>query len=224
MPAKAEAPPIRTLAIIPARLGSTRFPGKVQAPLCGLSVLAHVLNRVQQARVEWVAVAWPDEVETPNLISGPLPFGALRSLVAPTHPDDVFGRFEYVLRQYELTPQDAILRVTSDCPVWSPVEGRKVLELYRVLARGYPVGTPIYCHNLPGTDGWDAEVWNLPAWELARQHRESADVREHVTSWLRTSGQVLTGYVPTPTGPKCSLDYPDELPRLETLVQEGYGL
>ena len=38
---------MKTVAIIQARMGSTRLPGKVMKQLCGKSVLAHVINRVK---------------------------------------------------------------------------------------------------------------------------------------------------------------------------------
>ena len=50
------------LAVIPARWGSSRFPGKVLAPLAGRPVLLHVLDRVAAAeRVDEVLVATDDE-------------------------------------------------------------------------------------------------------------------------------------------------------------------
>jgi 3-deoxy-manno-octulosonate cytidylyltransferase (CMP-KDO synthetase) len=51
-----------TLAIIPARYGSTRFPGKPLADLCGKPLIAHVVERAREARrVDEVIVATDDE-------------------------------------------------------------------------------------------------------------------------------------------------------------------
>ena len=50
------------LAVIPARWGSSRFPGKVLAPLAGRPVLIHVLERVARARrIDGLLVATDDE-------------------------------------------------------------------------------------------------------------------------------------------------------------------
>jgi 3-deoxy-manno-octulosonate cytidylyltransferase (CMP-KDO synthetase) len=51
-----------TIAAIPARWGSTRFPGKALAPLCGEPMIAHVVRRAAAARsVDLVLVATDDE-------------------------------------------------------------------------------------------------------------------------------------------------------------------
>lgn len=51
-----------TIAIIPARYGSTRFPGKPLADLCGKPLIVHVVERAREARrVDDVIVATDDE-------------------------------------------------------------------------------------------------------------------------------------------------------------------
>lgn len=52
---------VRTLALIPARYGSTRFPGKLLADLGGRPVLAHVVRRALEAGLERVVAAVDDE-------------------------------------------------------------------------------------------------------------------------------------------------------------------
>jgi len=53
---------VRALAVIPARFGSTRFPGKALAPLGGRPVIAHVIaNARRAARVGRLVVATDDE-------------------------------------------------------------------------------------------------------------------------------------------------------------------
>jgi 3-deoxy-manno-octulosonate cytidylyltransferase (CMP-KDO synthetase) len=59
MPSKQE---LKTLAVIPARYDSTRFPGKPLAPIAGKPMIQHVYTRVRQARsVSRVLVATDDE-------------------------------------------------------------------------------------------------------------------------------------------------------------------
>ena len=52
----------RTLGVIPARWGSTRFPGKILHPLCGRPLLHWVIGRARRARrLDAVLVATDDE-------------------------------------------------------------------------------------------------------------------------------------------------------------------
>ncbi|MFM6008463.1 MAG: cytidylyltransferase domain-containing protein, partial [Sphaerospermopsis kisseleviana] len=49
---------MKTVTIIQARMGSTRLPGKVMKPLCGKTVLFHVISRVKACSlVDEVVVA-----------------------------------------------------------------------------------------------------------------------------------------------------------------------
>src|SRR3990167_6679147 len=51
---------MRTVAIIQARMGSTRLPGKIMADLCGKPMLQHIIERVKRAKlVDEVVVATP---------------------------------------------------------------------------------------------------------------------------------------------------------------------
>ena len=49
---------MKTVAIIQARMGSTRLPGKVLKPLAGDTVLGHVVRRVRLAkRLDAICIA-----------------------------------------------------------------------------------------------------------------------------------------------------------------------
>ncbi len=53
---------MQTLAVIPARYGSTRFPGKPLADLCGKPLVVHVADRASEAKtVDEVIVATDDQ-------------------------------------------------------------------------------------------------------------------------------------------------------------------
>jgi len=101
-------------AIIQARIGSARLPGKVMFPLDGRPVLGHVITRVCESNVTNVVVATstlpPDDV-----IEQYAPeFGAD---VIRGSESDVLSRFERTVERYD---PDIVVRVTADCPLVSP--------------------------------------------------------------------------------------------------------
>ncbi len=54
---------MKIIAIIPARMGSSRFPGKPMADICGIPMIGHVYKRVKMAkRLNEVYVATCDQV------------------------------------------------------------------------------------------------------------------------------------------------------------------
>ncbi|MHB8488751.1 MAG: cytidylyltransferase domain-containing protein [Candidatus Dormibacteria bacterium] len=166
----------RTVAVIQARAGSTRFPRKVLADLCGKPMLAHVVERVAQAAtLDDVVVATTVEAEDDVVAELATACGArvTRGPVA-----DVLSRYVLAAREHDA---DVVVRVTSDCPLVDP-------ELVDRLVRMRASARADYASNeLPPTypQGYDVEV--LTAGCLRRLDVESIlDYhREHVTARLR---------------------------------------
>ena len=103
------------LAIIQARMGSTRLPGKVLRPLAGLPMLARVVNRVAAAgSVDAVLVATSDQPRDDVLAD-----------FCSAHAIDCFrGSEEDVLHRFWQAAcakgGDPVLRITADCPCADP--------------------------------------------------------------------------------------------------------
>lgn len=105
---------MRTIAIIQARLGSTRFPRKVLADLCGQPMLWHVLERVKRARcVQDIVLAIPQESES-HLLEAI----AIRCHVPVYRGDhlpaaDIIGRY---LGAAQASGAELIVRIGADNP------------------------------------------------------------------------------------------------------------
>ena len=95
------------LVIIQARENSTRLPNKINADICGLSMLAHVVMRA--SRIAPVVVAKPSDQEDEN---------------------DVLSRYARVARANPTA--DPIIRVTGDCPLLDSGLGLGLLARYSV--------------------------------------------------------------------------------------------
>ena len=102
---------IKIVAIIQARMGSTRLPGKVLRPIAGQPLLWHIVHRLKKSHlIEEVAVA----TTTNPLDDAIVEFGRQNGVAVIRGPeDDVLARFALAA---EATGADVIVRVSSDAP------------------------------------------------------------------------------------------------------------
>jgi spore coat polysaccharide biosynthesis protein SpsF (cytidylyltransferase family) len=167
---------MRTVAIIQARMASTRLPGKVLADLAGRTILEHVVTRVQQARtVDEVIVCTGEQ-------SGNDPIRDLcyahNWRCASGSEEDVLQRFRFAAFN---APADYYVRITADCPLCDPTEIDRVVRALQV-GRYWYVSN---CHPPWLPDGLDVEVMTADALALADRQATIPSDREHVTPWLR---------------------------------------
>lgn len=112
---------MKTVAIIQARMGSTRFPGKVLADLCGKPVLKHVIDRVRQCElVDLVAVATSAEDDgDERAIAGHCREWGVEHAAFEVPAGNLL--FRYTLAAH-LWNADLLVRVCSDNPLICPRE------------------------------------------------------------------------------------------------------
>lgn len=125
---------VKPIILIPARLGSTRLPGKVLADINGKPMIAHVLKQALLAGLGPVAVACGEE----EIAQQVLAHGGLAVLTPPDLPsgsDRIFAALE----QLDKTAQyDVIINLQGDLPNIPPAYLHAVLK---PLAQGYDIGT-----------------------------------------------------------------------------------
>jgi len=169
----------RVVAIIQARMGSTRLPGKVLADIAGQPMLARVVERARRAKtVDEVAVATtadpPDEAVA--ALCAHRGYACCRG-----HPTDVLDRYYQAARRFRA---DVIVRLTADCPLIDP----DVMDLTvrAFLAADPPVD--LVANRLPQGRtfpiGLDTEVCSLEALECAWKEADQPHQREHVMPYL----------------------------------------
>jgi spore coat polysaccharide biosynthesis protein SpsF len=166
-----------TAAIIQARMGSTRLPGKVLRKLGTRSVLAQTVRRVRAAGVADVLVVATTLLPADGAVAAEA--AACGAAVYRGSEDDVLDRYYQAAREARA---DVVVRVTSDCPLY---DGALLAAMHRRFTE--PGGAVDYLSNaLERTypRGLDTEIFTFAA--LARAHREAADPaeREHVTPYL----------------------------------------
>ena len=166
------------LAVVQARLGSTRLPGKALEEIGGRPMLVHVLTRAAAVPgVERVVLATTTRSEDDELARLARDLG-IACARGSTH--DVLDRFHSTLLAH---PAGVVLRLTGDCPLLDPKVVQLVLDAFMRSA-----GTLDYVSNVdPPTypDGLDAEVFSRPTLERAWREGVLPSDREHVTTYIR---------------------------------------
>ena len=162
------------VAIIQARMGSTRFPGKVLADLQGRPVLDWVVEAVKRVDgVDEIVVATTTNSEDQVIEEWCLSEGVncFRG-----EPLDVLKRYADCAREYEATH---VVRITADCPLLSPSTASKVLS------EGLRLGADYFALSGGFPDGLDCEGFRAEALFRADSGATLPSDREHVTPYMK---------------------------------------
>lgn len=184
--AAARLTPRRVVAVLQARMGSTRLPGKTLADVGGVPMLQRLLSQLKGCRtLDDVVVA-----TTVNAFDDQLAamLARLGVRVVRGDVDDVLGR--YVLAA-GATSADVIVRLTGDCPLHAPDTIDDVVDAFLRGDVDYVTNTNPYTRP----DGQDVEVFSRAALDQANRAAASGPDREHVTPWIRRAPNLRSANV-----------------------------
>jgi spore coat polysaccharide biosynthesis protein SpsF len=171
----------RVVAIIQARMGSSRMPGKILMDIAGLPMLTRVVERTRYAStIDEVVVATTIDEEDNAVVKfcQDRGYAYIRG-----DNDDVLSRYMKAAQAFNA---DIIVRITADCPLMDPdVIDRTV----KVFLSAYPeaqFGTNRGLNQIKRTYpiGMDVEVMTFDALETAFREAKEPYQREHVTPFL----------------------------------------
>ena len=167
---------MKIVAIVQARMGSSRLPGKVLKNIVGKSAIELLLLRLQQAQlIDEICVATSVEKDNDLLCEQ---LKDLRVEYFRGSEQDVLGRF------YEAAcarNADVIVRITGDCPLVDPEVVDAVVRM--ILDHDVDYVSNIDPPSFP--DGLDVEVFKKDMLDIANAQATSAFDREHVTPFIR---------------------------------------
>jgi spore coat polysaccharide biosynthesis protein SpsF len=172
------------IAIIQARMGATRLPGKVLADIAGTTLLERVIQRVAATRgLDGVLLATTDQSQDDELED----FVTSRDLcpVYRGSMHDVLDRYYQCARRFGA---DVVVRVTAD----DPLKDSTILE--RAIAQLHARADLDYCSNtLEPTypEGLDIEAFRFIALERAWREARLPSEREHVTPYIWTHPELF---------------------------------
>lgn len=168
---------MKVVAIIQARMGSTRLPGKVMKEILGKPVILWDLERVCLSKlIDEIVVAIPYGKENDVIVDT---IKEYNDMIVTTRgsEDDVLDRYYNAAVQ---STADIVVRITSDCPLIDPTVMDKVIRKFlnsdcdycsNSLKRTYPLGL-------------DTEVFSFDALAKAWREANIGYEREHVTPYI----------------------------------------
>lgn len=168
------------VAIVQARMGSTRMPGKVLAKIKGVPLIELLLRRLNQSRaIDQIVVATSLDPRNLPLVD------LVRSLgfaFEQGSENDVLDRYYQAALKHSA---QIVIRITGDCPLVDPQLVDHCVDEFIRAKVDYLSNTspPTY------PDGLDIEVVTFEALSQAHQLATAAYDREHVTPFLRSSDQ-----------------------------------
>jgi spore coat polysaccharide biosynthesis protein SpsF len=167
----------RVIAVLQARMSSTRLPGKAMLLTCGKPMLQHQIERLQRSREITTLVvatsldASDDAIED---LCRKLGVAAYRGSLG-----DVLDRMVCAARPLQ---PDWMVRLTGDCPLADP----EVIDLVIRTAREAGVDYASNALNPSYPDGLDAECIRFSAMLEAWREAAKPSEREHVTPFIHT--------------------------------------
>ncbi len=168
---------MKIVAVIQARVGSTRLPGKVLLPLHGRPTLERMLARVGFARqIDEIVVA-TTRLAADDSIRRLAEALGIRCISGD--PNDLVDRH---LQAARATAADAVVKIPSDCPLIDPAVIDQTVGLFRAQPNRYAFVSNLHPASWP--DGNDVEVIRRDALEETWREATRPFEREHTTPFI----------------------------------------
>lgn len=162
-------------AVIQARLGSTRLPGKTMMTIEGEPLLGHLVKRIKATNyVNDIIIATTVNKRDDAIVE----FARSNNLkFYRGSEEDVLDRFYNACVEFSV---DTIVRVTPDCPLLDP----RVVDIVitRYMEGNYDYVSNVIIPTFP--DGLDTEVFPFKSLKKAWHEAKLLSEREHVTAYI----------------------------------------
>lgn len=205
------------LAILQARMSSSRLAGKVLMPILGEPMLARQIERIRRSRkIDQLIVATSVESSDDAIEHACL---QLRTECYRGSLNDVLDRFYHAAAP---VGAQTIVRLTADCPLFDAGVADETIEQYR--SGSYDYVSNCLVPTFP--DGLDTEVMSFAALERAFHEAAKPSEREHVTPYIWNHPELfrVNGVQHTMdlSAYRWSVDYPEDFEFTEEVFQALY--
>lgn len=175
----------RIIAVVQARMGSTRLPGKVLKPLAKRPVLWHVLERLRTLDfLDEIVVATSSKKENDQLEAFLRWLEPEKTRWLRGDEEDVLSRFAQAIEDAKVRGErpDLVVRVTADTPLLSTQHLEAMVE--HLVASGCD-GVDGHYEKTGLTLGFGTEVYRTEALLDAHREAERREEREHVSLFIK---------------------------------------
>ena len=196
----------RVVAVVQARMGSSRLPGKTMMDVNGTPLLGRVIDQLQGAQMLNAIVIATSTDASDDVIAE---YARQRDvLVVRGSESDVLSRY---MLAADVADAGCVVRITADCPLHSPDTVDEVIRAFLSARVDYASNTNPYTRP----DGQDVEVFSRDVLRRAADEGTAAYDREHVTPWIRRAPEAVRLDVlhaaPHYGSLRWSVDHPDDL-------------
>lgn len=165
---------MKIVAVIQTRMGASRLPGKVLMNIAGRPMFWHVVNRLQYSKIISKVVIATTTNKRDDLIEK---FCRKEGIDCYRgSEDDVLDRYYQASIFYKA---DAIVRITSDCPLIDPTVSERVISTYLKNINKIDGSSNVINRTYPR--GLDTEVISFSTLERIWNEGKEDYQREHVT-------------------------------------------
>jgi spore coat polysaccharide biosynthesis protein SpsF (cytidylyltransferase family) len=206
----------RVVAILQARLSSSRLPGKVLMPFHGQPMIAFMIARLRLSKcIDELVVATSDEASDAPLVAA---MEAINIKVVRGPLDDVLARF---LLAATITKADIIVRLTADCPL---IDVAVVDSVISAVIDGADYASNVDPASFP--DGLDCEAFTYDQLQRADREARIPSQREHVTPFMRECDSIRRAAIVSSidlSDIRWTVDYEDDLAYVRAIVEAVNG-
>ena len=209
---------MQKLAILQARMSSSRLPGKILKLIVGKPMLSLQIERTMRARLidQLVIATSTDKSDDPvEQLCRQLSVACFRGNL-----DNVLDRYYHAAKQYR---PEIIVRLTGDCPLADPLVIDGAIQYF--LDHGLDYVTNCGSEST-FPDGLDVEIFTFEALKTAWENAQLPSEKEHVTPYIRNrQDRFKTGIFkgkPDRSHMRWTVDEPKDFEFVSRIYQELY--
>ena len=210
------------IAVVQARTGSKRLPGKTLKKICGIPMILLMLERLSNSKlIDKIVIATttnPNDDELYNLIKD--------------NGYEVFrgSELDCLDRHYQVGKKfraDYVCKITSDDPLIDPVLTDKIIDFFLQNSDKFDYVSNIHPPTFP--DGLDVEIIRMETLKAAWKNATNYNDREHTTTYIWSNpSKFKIGNYENNLGEnlfltdRWTVDYPEDFEFVKTIYEELY--